>query len=108
MPPVEMTEERPEALEAATAAMPWPLCARPLPPMIVTEKGESLADFVRRSAPDFFTSLQVRRRRTTRMCELHVSSSMDPSMALAWYRCHAQSGFFVCVCFTCASRVLPL
>ena len=60
MPPVEVIEQRPEELAAVTARMPWPLCKRPLPPIIVTEKGESLADFVRRSAPDFFTSLQVR------------------------------------------------
>lgn len=74
MPPVDVIEERPEALAAATAGMPWPLSTRPLPPVIVTEKGESLADFVHRSAPDFFTSLQARPclpalRHCSRRCE---------------------------------------
>lgn len=59
MPPVMRIEANPHTLAAATEDLPEPLCRWPLPPFIVTEKGESLEEFAARSAPDFFTSLQV-------------------------------------------------
>ena len=59
MPPVCMIQDDPAVLAATTSEMPAPLCEWPLPPVIVTEKGESLDEFVARSAPDFFTALQV-------------------------------------------------
>jgi hypothetical protein len=37
-----------------------PLAGSLLPPMIITERGESLSDYVRRSHPDFITSMQAR------------------------------------------------
>jgi hypothetical protein len=60
MPPVVLIEDDPAVLAQAVANAPASLCSTPLPPAIVTEKGESLADFMHRAAPDFFTSLQVR------------------------------------------------
>ena len=62
MPPVMRIESDPHTLYGATRGLPEPLCQWPLPPLIVTEKGESLDEFAARSAPDFFTSLQVRCR----------------------------------------------
>jgi len=59
MPPVEMIVGNKMQRAAVTACMPPPLNRMPLPPVIATEKGESLDDFVARAAPDFFTSLQV-------------------------------------------------
>ena len=70
MPPVCMIQDDPAVLAATTSEMPAPLCEWPLPPVIVTEKGESLDEFVARSAPDFFTALQV--------CQL--TTSMPHSM----------------------------
>ena len=61
MPPVMRIESDPHTLSCATRGLPEPLNTWPLPPLIVTEKGESLDEFAARSAPDFFTSLQVRR-----------------------------------------------
>ena len=43
----------------ATNTFPPPLNMAPLPPMIVTEKGEALDDFMGRAEPDFFTSIQA-------------------------------------------------
>lgn len=59
MPPVAMIQDDPDMLAGVTVGMPPPLNEWPLPPVIVTEKGESLDEFVARSAPDFFTALQV-------------------------------------------------
>lgn len=59
MPPVSKIESDPDALLRPVEGLPEPLNQWPLPPMIVTEKGESLDSFAARSAPDFFTSLQV-------------------------------------------------
>lgn len=59
MPPVAAVEDNAGELMAATANMPAPLNQTPLPAAIVTEKGESLDEFVARSAPDRFTALQV-------------------------------------------------
>lgn len=59
MPPVATIADDSSELLAATAHMPAPLNERPLPLAIVTEKGESLDEFVARSAPDRFTALQV-------------------------------------------------
>ena len=61
MPPVARIESDADVLLRAVENLPQPLCKWPLPPLIVTEKGESLDLFAARSAPDFFTSLQVRR-----------------------------------------------
>jgi hypothetical protein len=58
MPPVFCVEESPQTL--STAAFPFPLNVAPMPPMIVTEKGESLDEFILRRHPDFMTSMQVR------------------------------------------------
>ena len=58
MPPVFSVEETLQAL--STAHFPPPLDVAPLPPMIVTEKGESLDKFILRRHPDFFTAIQVR------------------------------------------------
>lgn len=59
MPPVARIESDPDVLQRAVELLPSPLGDWPLPPCIVTEKGESLDLFAARSAPDFFTSLQV-------------------------------------------------
>lgn len=59
MPPVARVEGDPAVLLRPVEGLPAPLCDSPLPPFIVTEKGESLDLFAARSAPDFFTSLQV-------------------------------------------------
>ena len=60
MPPVALIQSDAQALQAAVEGLPEPLCRWQLPPLIVMEKGESLDEFAQRSAPDFFTSLQVR------------------------------------------------
>ena len=57
MPPVFKIEE--SLTERSTAAFPPPLNCAPLPPMIVTERGESLDEFCARSEPDFVTVVQV-------------------------------------------------
>lgn len=59
MPPVFSIIEEPNAL--STAHFPPPLNMAPLPPMIITEKGESLHEFIQRRHPDFFTAIQVKR-----------------------------------------------
>lgn len=59
MPPVSLIQNDDAALAAAVEGLPEPLCQWPLPKAIVMEKGESLEEFSQRSAPDFFTSLQV-------------------------------------------------
>ena len=58
MPPVFKIEDSLE--ERSTAAFPPPLNIAPLPPMIVTEKGESLDEFCARRYPDPFTVVQAR------------------------------------------------
>jgi hypothetical protein len=60
MPPVELIEHSDAVLRRETSCMPPALSRRPLPPVIVTEKGESLAEFIARKAPDNVTCLQVR------------------------------------------------
>ena len=60
MPPVALIQSDEQPLQAAVEGLPNPLCRWRLPPCIVMEKGESLDEFAQRSAPDFFTSLQVR------------------------------------------------
>ena len=45
--------------ERSTERLPPPLNMMPLPPMMITEKGEPLKDFLNRGRPDFFTSLQA-------------------------------------------------
>jgi hypothetical protein len=52
MPPVMMVEGDESVLHANTARMPPPLNTRPLPPATVTEKGESLDEFIMRAAPE--------------------------------------------------------
>ena len=59
MPPVALVQNDDAALAAEVQGLPEPLCQWPLPKAIVMEKGESLEEFSQRSAPDFFTSLQV-------------------------------------------------
>jgi hypothetical protein len=58
MPPVFKIEEL--LAERSTDSFPPPLNMAPLPPMIITEKGESLDEFCARRYPDFFTSVQAR------------------------------------------------
>jgi hypothetical protein len=58
MPPVFKIED--SIVEHSTDSFPPPLNMAPLPPMIVTEKGESLEEFCGRRYPDFFTSVQAR------------------------------------------------
>jgi hypothetical protein len=58
MPPVFKIEESLE--ERSTESFAPPLNMVPLPPMIVTEKGESLDEFCVRRYADFFTSVQAR------------------------------------------------
>eukprot|EP00892_Ulva_mutabilis_P010845 jgi/Ulvmu1/8132/UM040_0028.1 len=105
MPPVELVEQRPEELAAATARMPWPLSARPLPPVIVTEKGESLDDFVRRSAPDFFTSLQVMVHIAEKLQQLHAAGwthrDLKPGNAI-WL---PSKNSWTLIDFGCAARI---
>jgi hypothetical protein len=43
----------------STAAFPAPLNVRPLPALMITEKGEPLDEFIIRAEPDFLTSMQV-------------------------------------------------
>ena len=57
MPPVSKIED--SLLERSTQSFPPPLNMAPLPPMIVTEKGESLDEFCTRQYPDPFTVVQV-------------------------------------------------
>eukprot|EP00892_Ulva_mutabilis_P010844 jgi/Ulvmu1/8131/UM040_0027.1 len=105
MPPVEVVEQRPEELAAVTARMPWPLCARPLPPVIATEKGESLDDFVRRSAPDYFTSLQVMVHIAEKLQQLHAAGwahrDLKPSNAI-WL---PSKNSWTLIDFGCAARI---
>ena len=58
MPPVSKIED--SITERSTEGFPPPLNIAPLPPMIVTEKGESLDEFCNRQYPDPFTVVQVR------------------------------------------------
>ena len=57
MPPVFKIED--SLLERSTEGFPPPLNVVPLPPMIVTEKGESLDEFCNRQYPDPITVVQV-------------------------------------------------
>lgn len=57
MPPVFAIES--DEKRRDTSDMPPPLNARCLPAMLIVEKGESLDEFVKRKAPDFFTALQA-------------------------------------------------
>jgi hypothetical protein len=57
-PPLFKIEDSPEAL--STDTFPAPLNMAPLPPLIVTEKGESLDEFCVRHHPDFITAVQAR------------------------------------------------
>jgi hypothetical protein len=57
MPPVFRIDDSKEG--CSTQTFPSPLNARPLPPFIITEKGESLDEFMLRQYPDFFTAIQV-------------------------------------------------
>jgi hypothetical protein len=57
MPPLASIVDMPAM--RSMAHLPPPLNAQPLPPAIITEKGESLDEFAERSSPDFITSLQV-------------------------------------------------
>lgn len=59
MPPVALVQNDPQQLLAEVEGLPEPMCRWQLPQVIVMEKGESLEEFAQRSAPDFFTSLQV-------------------------------------------------
>ena len=47
-------------VETVTSINEGPLAGSVMPPMIITERGESLNEFVRRSHPDFATIMQVR------------------------------------------------
>ena len=58
MPPVCKIVD--SLVERSTQGFPSPLNVAPLPPMIVTEKGESLDEFCARQYPDPFTVIQVR------------------------------------------------
>ena len=58
MPPVCKIVD--SLVERSTKGFPSPLNVAPLPPMIVTEKGESLDEFCARQYPDPFTVIQVR------------------------------------------------
>ena len=57
MPPVFAIESSMQTRN--TANFPAPLNLRPLPPLIIVEKGESLDEFAARKDPDFFTAIQV-------------------------------------------------
>jgi hypothetical protein len=57
MPPVFMIDDSMEG--CSTQTFPPPLNVRPLPPFMITEKGESLDEFILRKHPDFFTAIQV-------------------------------------------------
>ena len=58
MPPVSEIED--SITERSTEGFPPPLNIAPPPPMIVTEKGESLNEFCNRQYPEPFTVVQVR------------------------------------------------
>jgi hypothetical protein len=47
-------------VDTVTCINEGPLAGSVLPPLIITERGESLNEYVRRSHPDFITSMQVR------------------------------------------------
>ena len=57
MPPVVKIQQ--SGPELATSDFVPPLNMKPLPPVIVTEKGESLDEFCARKQPDIFTVIQV-------------------------------------------------
>jgi hypothetical protein len=46
-------------VDSVTGIHDGPLAGSVLPPMIITERGESLTDYTRRNAPDFISSTQV-------------------------------------------------
>ena len=58
MPPVHLIGDSQAAW--STQDFPPPLNMAPLPPLIVTEKGESLDEFCARRYPDSITVVQVR------------------------------------------------
>jgi hypothetical protein len=75
MHPVILIEDTSSVLASATANLPAPLCNFALPPVIITEKGESLDEFIARSAPDFFTALQVM---------VHIARKLEQLHAAGW------------------------
>ena len=89
MPPVATIEDDSAELAAATAHMPTPLCDHPLPPAIVTEKGESLDEFVARSAPDRFTALQARTSANESPVSTGSRGHPPPSIVFCCNRHHA-------------------
>ena len=106
MPPVFKIEDSLE--ERSTAAFPPPLNIAPLPPMIVTEKGESLDEFCARRYPDPFTVVQARLLQlisplVDQLCCLrHCASAVHASdaavcsaFAALWPLCRCLSALFV-------------
>eukprot|EP00892_Ulva_mutabilis_P002522 jgi/Ulvmu1/12270/UM087_0004.1 len=105
MPPVEMIVGNTMQRAAVTACMPPPLNRVPLPPVIATEKGESLDDFVGRAAPDFFTSLQV---------IIHIAQKLEQLHAAGWVHRDLKPGnaiwlpsknTWTLIDFGCAARI---
>lgn len=86
MPPVALIQNDQEQLQGAIEGLPDPLCTFPLPQLMVMEKGESLDEFSQRSAPDFFTSLQVMMHIANKLQGLHeagwVHGDLKPANAI--------------------------
>ena len=102
MPPVKAAHGNPQV--RSTAHLPPPLSAYPLPPSLVTVKGESLDEHTARTAPDFVTSLSIMLHVTTVVGRLHdagwVHRDLKPTNAVFL----AQQARWALVDFGCAAR----
>eukprot|EP00892_Ulva_mutabilis_P001194 jgi/Ulvmu1/11075/UM007_0257.1 len=102
MPPVKAAHGNPQV--RSTAHLPPPLSSYPLPPALVTAKGESLDEHTARTAPDFVTSLSIMIHVTTVVGRLHaagwVHRDLKPTNAVFL----AQQARWALVDFGCAAR----
>lgn len=102
MPPVKAVHGNPAA--RCTAHLPPPLSAYPLPPALVTSKGESLDEHTARTSPDFVSSLSIMIHVTTVVGRLHdagwVHRDLKPTNAVFL----PQQARWALVDFGCAAR----
>jgi hypothetical protein len=85
MVPIFQIEDSMQA--RSTENFPAPLNMRPLPAMIITEKGEALDEFIVRAEPDFFTSMQVLTTDLCIDCEPCSESGLRVMMAHSCLTC---------------------
>lgn len=102
MPPVKAVHGHPAV--RSTVDLPPPLSSYPLPPALVTLKGESLDEHTARTSPDFVSSLSIMIHVTTVVGRLHdagwVHRDLKPTNAVFL----PQQARWALVDFGCAAR----